>query len=292
MKLNKVFILLCAITLFISCSSDDDSVQPLSIKEQQLKVINASRAAHGAPPVLLDELASQVADEMARHAAEEKLMGHYNLDGEKPYMRYAKAGGYDHVTENAAAYWSSDDFNGSDEHVLNTMKELHAAFMAEKAPNDGHKQAVINKNHTHVGIGMAWDGKQFRYYEEYLDRYLEFKNISQSVSTSKAITFSIRPLSAEHYIHAFAVLRESLPNTMTANEASSHTYYMDGGDQYLVEAVSKMEEDNEGWFSYSFTPGKTGYYYVQIFLDSKPFEGSFSSAGKIQASGLGFFVNE
>ena len=56
--------------------------------------------------VKLDILASRVANKMCREAAENNFIGHWNLAGEKPYHRYAFAGGYDHVSENAFGEWS------------------------------------------------------------------------------------------------------------------------------------------------------------------------------------------
>ena len=130
-----------------------DSDEMLEIKLIQLDYINASRARYNAPPVKLDILASRVANRMCQEACIENFMGHWNTRGEKPYHRYAFAGGLDHVSENASAKWSSAAFNQS----LNTqsvfMKEAHNAFMAETAPYDGHKQTCINPISTNVSVG-------------------------------------------------------------------------------------------------------------------------------------------
>ena len=54
------------------------------------------------------------------------------------------------------------------------MRDSHDRFMAEKPPHDGHRQAVLDPVHTAVGIGAAITTQNFRYYEEYVDRYLDF----------------------------------------------------------------------------------------------------------------------
>ncbi|MBP8960203.1 MAG: hypothetical protein KBG40_07230 [Bacteroidales bacterium] len=78
---------------------DDDN--DLQLKLIQLDIINKSRKRHNASPVKLDILASRVANMMSRKAAEYGYISHWNMKGEKPYHRYAFAGGYDHVSENA-----------------------------------------------------------------------------------------------------------------------------------------------------------------------------------------------
>src|SRR5664280_672241 len=147
-----------------------DTEESLKLKLVQLGVINKSRMKHNALPVKLDILASRVANKMCREAAEDGYIGHWNMAGEEPYLRYAFAGGYDHVSENAYGEWSSDNYNVSLTGAL--MKSGHDKFMAERAPNDGHIQNIIDKSHNWVGIGLFITGRQFRYYEEFIDRYL------------------------------------------------------------------------------------------------------------------------
>ncbi len=54
------------------------------------------------------------------------------------------------------------------------MNSAHQQFMNEQAPYDGHKKNCINKFHNFVGIGHYLTENQFRYYEEFIDRYLDF----------------------------------------------------------------------------------------------------------------------
>ena len=167
-----------------------DSDESLKLKISQLEIINRSRKKHNAPPVRLDILASRVASKMAREAAENEYLGHWNLAGEEPYLRYAFAGGHDHVSENAFGEWSSADYNTSGQTILAMMKAGHEKFMAERAPADGHKVNVIDKSHNYVGIGFYISGKQFRYYEEFIDRYLEFENIPAEVKAGEQFHYN------------------------------------------------------------------------------------------------------
>ena len=167
-----------------------DSDEDLMLKIKQLEVINKSRRKHRAPPLKLDILACRVANKICREAALNNYVGHWNLKGEKPYHRYAFAGGLDHVSENASGQTTSGRFDNRPEAIAQRMIEDHASFMAEKRPNDGHKQTVINKSHNYVGLGFFGGENQFRYYELYLDRYYMFENIPSEVD--KGETFNIR----------------------------------------------------------------------------------------------------
>lgn len=117
-----------------------DSDEELLTKIMMLKYINISREHFNVNKLKLDILASRVANKMSFEAAQNNFMGHWNLNGEKPYHRYAIAGGNDHISENAAASWSSANFINNSSSALKLMKEAHNSFMAEKSPNDGHKK--------------------------------------------------------------------------------------------------------------------------------------------------------
>ena len=116
-----------------------DNDESLKIKLNQLDIINGSRRRYRAAPVRLDILASRVANRACREAAENSYVSHWNLSGEKPYLRYAFAGGYDHVSENVFGEWTTGNYETSYSETAKKMKSGHESFMAERAPNDGHK---------------------------------------------------------------------------------------------------------------------------------------------------------
>jgi uncharacterized protein YkwD len=65
-----------------------------------LEYINTDRALHGLPPVTMgsNPAAQQHADDMVAG----RYLGHWWLDGRKPYMVYTETGGNSYVSENAA----------------------------------------------------------------------------------------------------------------------------------------------------------------------------------------------
>lgn len=266
---------------------DDDRM--LRLKLAQLEVINQSRKKYRAQTVKLDILASRVANKIAQEGAHDKFMGHFNLKGENPWHRYAMAGGTDHVSENAAGVSSSTDIPSSDSDILGLMNEMHQAFMAEKAPNDGHKQTCIHPHHNYVGIGAAWHKGEFRYYEEYLDRYLMFKDFSRTEKSGNDWRVSVKPSSQSHHLWAVLVYHQPFPKAMSAKAVSAIPSYDDFG-KTLVHNLAPWEipaPDVNGYSNLSFHLKQKGLYYVQVYVSDKPYsKGKASTEGKISASGV------
>ncbi len=258
----------------------------LEMKISMLALINASRARSGAPPLKLDILASRVANKQAAEAAKAGYSGHYNLAGQKPYHRYAFAGGVDHVSENAAGRWSSAPLDP--EEAWSFMTEAHAAFMAEKPPYDGHRVNVINKDHTHVGLGYAVIENYFAYYEEYIDRYFESLTAPAENTVGAKVMVQAVPKTG-YYVYAVMVYYEKEPQPLSAKQADEKGAYPD----YTSSRVAalwpyQLDIAEDGSCSFPIALNKAGLYYVQIYLDKAmpKRSGSFKTADKIQASGL------
>lgn len=266
-----------------------DDEKALKQKFDQLAVINKSRKRYNAPPVKLDILASRVANKMCREAAENNYVGHWNLAGEKPYHRYAFAGGYDHVAENAYGEWSSDNYEISSSVISSMMKEGHDTFISERAPNDGHKQTIIDKSHNYVGIGYYISGKQFRYYEEFIDRYFDFENIPREVKTGEKTSITLKT-DGKNFLYFLNVYYEKFPKPMSAKEISGKGSYSD----FTNEEYSKMfawelaKYRNGESYKIPFTFSKEGLYYIQTYIDKKEITkpSSLTTKGKTPYTGI------
>ena len=266
-----------------------DDVEALKLKLAQLDLINASRKKFKAEPVKLDILASRVANKICIEAAEKDFIGHWNLKGETPYHRWAFAGGYDHVTENAYGEWTTLIYERSPKTIASMMQNGHNAFMKERAPNDGHKQAVINKYHNFVGIGFALTEHRFRYYEEFLDRYLEYKEIPSKVKTGQEFTIKVKPINNE-FLHYVAVYRDKPVTPMTPEQIKRRASYPDYGDEQVmrIPAWELSKYRSQDGYAIPFKLPKEGLYYIQIYLDGKEITNpaSISTKGKEPASGI------
>jgi hypothetical protein len=266
-----------------------DSDEVLRLKLIQLDHINTGRIKYNAQPVKLDILASRVANKISKEGVIEGFMGHWNTRGETPNHRYAFAGGLDHIMENMGWRKRTADFEQSNDKILSLMKDANNRFMGEHAPNDGHKKNCINPLHNYVGIGFHLEGKHFRYYEEYIDRYLEFKDVKNSIKTGETYSISVKPISDDHSLYFVNAYYSSFPSAMTPNQINRKNSYSEhSANETLRLAPWELpKKDSEGWTNFTFTFTKSGLYYLNIYLSKKPWtEGGFSTRGKIQASGV------
>ena len=266
-----------------------DSDDMLAAKLAQLMYVNRSRSRHGLPSVRLDILASRVANRVSKEAAERGFWGHWNERGEKPYHRYAFAGGLDHVAENAAAKTTTGKFAETLETTVSFMRELHDRFMAEVPPNDGHRRNILDANHNFVGLGAYLSDNQFRYYEEFIDRYLDFNAPRTNVRINEEFSVEIRPSSGEHFLYAVIAYYESNPRPLTVAQLRSKGSYRDYTSNQVLALWPWDLESLRGarYFAIPLRFSQPGLYYVHIYLDDEPFAGrGASTSGKIQASGL------
>jgi uncharacterized protein YkwD len=266
---------------------DDD--EALRVKLIQLDVINSSRKRYKADLVRLDILASRVANKMSKEAAGNNYLSHWNMAGEKPYHRYGFAGGYDHVSENAYGEWGGEDYDNSLSSISEMMKKGHASFMSERAPKDGHKKNIINKSHNYVGIGYAISGNNFRYYEEFIDRYFTFGSVPSELKINEKgfITLSTGGKNFPYFLIAF---REKMPVPMKVAQLSRTGSYGDFSDEEALSIpawdLSRYRKGDQYNIPVSFT--KEGLYYIQICIDKKEITtpSALNTKGKIIASGI------
>ena len=266
-----------------------DDEEALDLKLKQLDVINNSRRKFGAGTVKLDILASRVANKIAREAAENKFIGHWNLKGEKPYHRYAFAGGYDHISENAFGEWSSDNYVKSASEISLKMESGHSTFMSEKAPYDGHKKNITDKSHNFVGIGYYLSGNQFRYYEEFIDRYIEFEDIPATVRKDEICNITVNT-NGESFLYYMIIYREEYPEPMGPEQISNMGGYDDfSSEQYIRIPAWELAGYRKGSkYKIPLRFTKEGLYYIQIFIDRKEIAtpSSVSTKGKTPVSGI------
>lgn len=266
-----------------------DNEEAIKLKIRQLEIINHSRRKYNAGPVRLDILASRVANKICKEAVQSNFLGHWNMAGEKPYQRYAFAGGYDHISENAFGEWSTGNYTINEATISSRMRSGHATFMAEKPPYDGHKKNITGKTHNFVGIGFDLTSKQFRYYEEFIDRYFDFENIPSEVKVDEPFNITVKT-KGESFLYYLVVYFEPFPRPMNAKEISKRGSYQDFTDEEYIRMaawdLSGLRSSNEYKIPLKFS--REGLYYIQIYSDSKEITkpSSLSTTGKVPYSGI------
>ena len=194
-----------------------------ALREEFLRLINRDRKQFGLPTVQLDPFASSVADDYCRDQIRNGTTGHFTTDGVAPYMRYSFAGGNDGLSENAAA-WSAN-YSFSERALYEMVRRSEDAMMREVAPHDGHRRAILDPYATHVGIGLAWDGGEFRLTQEFVRRYVDWKRpLPRTANGGDQILCSGQPRKG-YEVDAITVHHEPLPQSIAAVTANAMTSY-------------------------------------------------------------------
>jgi uncharacterized protein YkwD len=266
-----------------------DNEESLKLKVMQVGVINKSRKRYRASPVRLDILASRVANRMCREAAENNFVSHWNLAGEKPYHRYAFAGGYDHVSENVYGEWTTGNYVITNPELSKKMESGHSSFMSERAPNDGHKKNIIDKTHNFVGIGFFATQNQFRYYEEFIDRYFEFENIPLRLRINEAGNITIKTDGAI-FPYFLIIYREKFPVPLKVEQLKKTGSYQDySSEEYMKISGWELVRYKDGTiYNIPLKFAKEGLYYIHIYFDKKEIKkpSSFNTKGKSEGCGI------
>ncbi len=195
----------------------------LAIKRRILEIINQQRRSMGLRTVALDEFASQVADRHCQEMLSAGYTSHWNQKGYKPYMRYSFAGGDDAVMENVASQWRTGGFDLAA--VARTVEVLHMGMFNEQPPQDGHRQNILQPQHTHVGIGIAFDRNGVRFAQEFIARYVELAPLPRRVKAGEKITIKGNLLYDKTDMAGIDIFYEPLPEPLTVEQLNRTGVY-------------------------------------------------------------------
>ena len=242
------------------------------VKKGVFQQINADRAAHGLAPVAWDPAVSRVADAFTADQVREGTRGHYLLNGLPPYARTGLAGIFGMGRENVVAFRTTG--SSFQEPALSLALEGEAAMMAEKPPNDGHRRTILDPDATHVGVGWAQGGGEFRMAEEFLTRRLESLTISQAATDPLTLLFRGRTIPGQR-LRFVTFAPEPSPHRLTKAQANARSRYTypEAKLAFVPEGLKSMQilgtrtEDalrvgggNE--FSLRFTPAQAGLWTI------------------------------
>ncbi len=147
------------------------------LREYALELINTDRLKHGVGPVVLGtNLAAQLhAEDMLEH----DYLGHWWIDGRKPYMVYSVTGGRSYVSENAASSgwtlnrWREKNCDSPRVRCLVTtpkeaLKKHQNSMMYDDAHADwGHRDNILDEGHRAVNIGIAFNNRRVTFIQHF-----------------------------------------------------------------------------------------------------------------------------
>jgi Cysteine-rich secretory protein family len=178
--------------------------------DELLKLLNEERRSFGLNALEMDELACKVAAEHARDMAAGHFISHWGRDGRKPYQRFSFAGGTAAIQENAS---STDGVQSlAAPGIINDLRDMHQRMLAEQPPHDGHRKTILDPFHTHVGFGIALNGRSLRLDELYLARYVSLAPFTNIAKPKTSVVLEGRLLNREHFLNQVDVFYEPLPS--------------------------------------------------------------------------------
>jgi hypothetical protein len=191
--------------------------------------------------------------------------------------------------------------------VLPLLLDSHARMMAEVPPDDGHRRTVLDPEWTHVGIGAAASGGEFRMSEEFSRHVAEWVEVPAAplpagarapfavklpagwalASIEVGFEAPARPMSREEIGRRGAYAYPGASQSLRAR-APVNAWYPDGsrGEIALVRHVVRAD------ITLLSGPGN---YYVFVFAAPGSATGRALSpltAALIQATGRGSGGNE
>ena len=179
------------------------------VREQLLRLVNAERARAGLTSLELDERACSVATEHARDLIRGRFQSHWGTDGRKPYHRYSLAGGTDALQENVSSAEDIQSLTATS--IATDFNDMHRTMHNEVPPNDGHRRTILDPYHTHVGFGIAFQGRSLRLDELYLARYFHIDPAPRRAKSKATVVLTGRLLNPKHFLHEVDVFYEPLP---------------------------------------------------------------------------------
>ena len=192
---------------------------------------------HGLEPVVLGE--NTAAQLHAEDMVAGRYIGHWWLDGRKPYMVYSQTNGTSYVSENVARTgFSEAEFNElcmvenvSCDRVNPPVdiQRLHHAMVYDDAESDwGHRDNILNPGHRKVNIGIA-------YVDHFLAFVQHFEGGDVTAPQPPSITGSTLKIRADLNVDDVAIFptliihHEPLPTEKTGEEIGQFMSYCVGG---------------------------------------------------------------
>lgn len=170
---------------------DNGSKTLESLKNFALLKINADRKDYALSPLLLSN--NSAAQIHANELLHTKTISHLTMDGFKPFMLYSLYNGTGYVQQNIGqisyvlpndtknTYETSNLCSDSKRFYCPVIDQYKAISDLENSMmyndvaccNDGHKNNILNKFHTHVSIGIAFNEYYFVMVQNFENRYLD-----------------------------------------------------------------------------------------------------------------------
>jgi hypothetical protein len=146
------------------------------------------------------------------------------------------------------------------------VREAQAGWMS----SPGHRSNILKPEHTHVGIGIAYNPAtgDIRMAQEFINRYVELDPLPQTAAPGDLLTLSGRLLSGVS-APLVNLAYEPIPRAMTAAELNATRTY--ASPAQIIAAI-KPQSDTQGRFRGVVQLDRaraTGAYHIRVWVTWK-----------------------
>jgi uncharacterized protein YkwD len=154
----------------------------LSLYDYALQAINSDRMQYGVSNVTLDTT-NQAAQAQADDILKTGLISHWMTDGEKPYMEYTRYGGLGNEAQNVAMSGNATYRELCQQpqyscEIINPFHKIkdneYAMIYHDEQSSWDHRANILNKRHTDVSIGVAYENYTFVMVQNFENNYINY----------------------------------------------------------------------------------------------------------------------
>lgn len=237
-----------------------------ALQQYMLQLINQDRNANGLSEVGWDSTASAAGQGHAQEMAQFLYFSHWNLDGYGPDYRYSLAGGLDNSRENVYLSTITPGFGPTS---LEEWKEWVREAQQGLMNSEGHRQNILAPEHTHVGIGLAYNSEMGRFtlVQEFVDHYVKISSIPSQVTLGYTINISGKLLPGASD-PAIALGYEVFPSKKTVEELNKTGTYIPAVEIYETIPVITDDKGNFNQDVVLNSDNRSGLYHLIVWVDT------------------------
>lgn len=197
----------------------EESISRQELIEFALEEINSDRLEHGLSPVKLGN------NQAAQFHVEDMMMfgyfSHWNTNGVKPYVTYTEYGGRAYVKENIAASWC-EGLSCKMEPFELVKKFQHLMVYEDDESNWGHRDNILDPNHSLVNIGIVWNDNNFYYAQHFETKLIDFNQIDLSDNKILKISGKIHD---GYNLKSITLFQDDKPLSLNGQDLESNSPY-------------------------------------------------------------------
>ncbi len=238
-----------------------------ALQQLMLRLVNDDRRANGISEVGLDGTATTAGVQHAQEMARFSYLSHRNLEGYGPEHRYSMAGGSNSVMENVY-YFENTHGPKSVQEWEEWIREAQQSLME----SPGHRANILAPEHTHVGIGIAYDEANGRLAiaQEFVDQYVSLTSPAAgaravSLGGSVAVAGNLNVGVSNPLL---VLVYEPFPPSMSVAELNETSTYIPAESYDVVP----LDVDSDGRFD-TFASlnhnDQPGLYHIKVQVDTE-----------------------